>query len=769
MNYLNIRYRNIRQLMLLTALAASPLSAFAADVQSSEIVVTAKPDNQAESKESRKSRTSDTASLLSNEPGVALQSGGSVSNLPVIHGLADDRLRISVDGMMLIACCPNHMNPPLSYLDPSQVDELRVYAGISPVSVGGDSIGGSIVATTRAPEFASAEQKHLAKGEFGSFYRGNNNARGANLSLNYATEQFSISYRGAIAKADNYTAADDFKSFTSTGNAGHTLPLDEVGSTAYETRTHNLDMAWRNSSNLYEVKLGYQDIPFQLYPNQRMDMLSNEEKRLNLHYEGKKSWGKLDARLYTEIVDHYMDFGVDKQFVYGSAPYVVAPGMPMYTDGKTTGAVIKADLELSRRDLLRIGAEMQFHRLDDWWPPSPADLTGMLFSATYPVPAVAAGMAPNTFWNINDGKRDRYGVFAEWKATWNPEWTTQLGARFEQVRMNTGPVQGYNDVDSSYNGVSPYYTALYNMYYKGYALSATNFNALDRERIDNNLDLTAQASLTPDETHTYEIGFARKTRSPNLYERYSWSRNAMALIMNNYVGDGNGYLGNPDLKPEIAHTISATASWHNEDKSREFRVTPYYTQVTDYIDAVQWDRNNNVATTNAANQFGILKYMNQEARLYGVDVSGRMPIGRNGLGEWSVSGILNYVNGKNLDTDSGLYNVMPLNTKVALQHQYGELENTIELVSVSEKTDISEPRQELITPGYSLVNWRGSFSHGNIRFDFGVENVFDKFYSLPLGGAYTGQGTTMSIAGIPYGITVPGMGRSAYIGMNCKF
>ncbi len=753
----------MKRIMLLISLAVvAPASTFAADVQSPEIVVSAPGEKGSEPRESKKARTSDTASLLSDKPGVSLQNAGGVSSLPVIHGLADDRLHVMVDGMLLISCCPNHMNPPLSYLDPSQIGELKVYAGITPVSLGGDSIGGTIVAETRTPEFANPGQKSITKGEFGSFYRGNNNAIGANLSLTYATENLSVTYRGAAVQADNYKAADDFKTFSATGIPGHTLPLNEVGSTAYESWTHNLDLAWRNSSDLFEVKLGYQDIPYQLYPNQRMDMLSNEESRINLHYLGKMSWGALDTRVYKEFVDHYMDFGDDKQFFYGAAPYVVAPGMPMYTEGNTTGASVKADIDLSKRDLLRLGAEMQFHRLDDWWPPSPADLTGMLFSSTYPQPALAAGMAPNTFWNINDGKRDRFGLFTEWETKWNPQWMTMLGARFEQVRMNTGTVQGYNNVDMTW-------PAAYRMYYTGYLLSANNFNALDRERIDNNLDLTALVSHTPDETQTYELGFAQKTRSPNLYERYSWSRSAMALIMNNYAGDGNGYLGNPDLKPEVAHTLSASASWHNADKSREIKVTPYYTRVTDYIDAVQWDRTNNVAGTNNPGQFGILKYMNQEARLYGVDVSGRMPLGKNGLGEWGITGLLNYVNGRNLDTDSGLYNIMPLNAKLALQHKWGEWDNTLELVTVKEKTDVSESRQELTTQGYNLVNWRGSYTHKNLRFDFGVENVFDKFYYLPLGGAYTGQGTTMALTGIPYGIAVPGMGRSVYIGMNYKF
>ena len=43
--------------------------------------------------------TSDTASLLRDVPGVNLYGAGGVSSLPTIHGLADDRLRIKVDGM----------------------------------------------------------------------------------------------------------------------------------------------------------------------------------------------------------------------------------------------------------------------------------------------------------------------------------------------------------------------------------------------------------------------------------------------------------------------------------------------------------------------------------------------------------------------------------------------------------------------------------------------------------------------------------------------
>ena len=41
--------------------------------------------------------------------------------------------------------------------------------------------------------------------------------------------------------------------------------------------------------------------------------------------------------------------------------------------------------------------------------------------------------------------------------------------------------------------------------------------------------------------------------------------------------------------------------------------------------------------------------------------------------------------------------------------------------------------------------------------------------ALPLGGAYTGQGTTMSIGAVPWGVAVPGPGRSLYAGLNVPF
>lgn len=699
--------------------------------------------------------TSDTANLLQDIPGVSLYGAGGVSSLPAIHGLADDRLRIKVDGMDLISSCPNHMNSPLSYLDPSNVGTLKVYAGITPVSLGGDSIGGTVVAETPAPEFAAPGQGALVKGQVGAFYRSNNNARGGNVAATWANERFSVSYSGAVSQADNYTAGKDFKTTTATGRVGHTLPLDEVGSTAYKSENHTLGFALKSANHLLEARFAYQDIPFELYPNQRMDMLGNTAHRFNLRYLGQFDWGALEARAYRETVKHHMDFGDDKRFWYGSGSggslatngtpcspisAACAAGMPMDTESKTTGVSAKASIDLTRNDILRLGGEVQQYTLNDWWPPS------------------GAVMWPGTFYNISDGQRDRTALFAEWEGRARPQWMTLLGLRYEHVKTDAGNVSGYAATDGMGSNQ---------------LRDSTAFNARSHEKTDNNWDLTALARYTPSATQDIEFGFARKVRSPNLYERYTWSTWQMAALMNNYVGDGNGYLGDIDLKPEKAHTLSATFDWHAANRDWEFKATPYYTRVTDYIDAVQWNGTTNLPQTSLlTNQFTVLKFTNQSARLYGLDLSGRMPLARNGWGEWGLKGLLNYTNGKNRDTGDDLYNIMPLNTKLTLTQKRGGWDNGIELVMVKDKSAVSDARNEIRTPGYSLVNLRGSYSWKQARVDFGIENLFDRHYYLPLGGAYVGQGTTMSTTGTSspaWGIAVPGMGRSLYAGINYKF
>jgi iron complex outermembrane receptor protein len=590
--------------------------------------------------------------------------------------------------------------------------------------------------------------------------RSNDGARGASLAAQVASQTLALSYSGAVSRAGNRHAAADFKAFAATGRPGHALALDEVGSTAYDTRNQQIGLALRDATQLLEVTLGWQDVPYQLYPNQRMDMLDNQQRRINLRYRGQFGWGTLEARVFRETVDHYMDFGADKQFTYGPNPpsTIVAPGMPMYTAGRTTGATLKAELPWGTQDLLRAGAEAQAYRLNDWWPPSPADLTGMVSAPG--VPATSGGMAPDTFWNIRDGRRDRVGLYAEWERQWNPQWLHLLGLRSDRVTSDTGNVQGYNTVMA------------------GYAASAAAFNARDHHRRDTHLDLTALARYTPAETTALEIGYARKSRSPNLYERYAWSQNSMALIMNNFVGDGNGYLGNLDLKPEVAHTLSASAEWHEAaPQGRALKATLYTTYVQDFIDAVRCAGSgmmmnalcSGATNATATGKFVNLQYANQSAHLAGLDLSGHLPLADNAWGRWALDGVLTLSHARNGVTGDAPYNTLPRQGRLTLSHALAGWDSGLELEMVGAKDRVSAVRNELSTAGYALLNLRVGHRWERLRVDLGIDNLLDRAYQLPLGGAYVGQGMTMSSNGVPWGIAVPGTGRSVYARMSLTF
>lgn len=700
-------------------------------IKASKIIA---PNIDGESKTNIASATSDTASLLRDISGMSLYGAGGVSSLPALNGIADDRLRIKINGMDLISSCANHMNPPLSYIDPSNVGSIQVFNGVAPVSSGGDSIGGTIKVNSASPIFAKDGQSNILNGQVSAFYRSNGNARGTNLNMNYATESTSLNYTVAVAKADNYFAAKSFKP-EGLSNTGKVITGKEIASSAYQSENHSLNFATGNADQLFEVKLGYQDIPMQGFPNQRMDMTRNLSQQANLHYRQQFDWGNLDARIYHELTKHKMNFGVDKQYWYGNAP-----GMPMETVGRNTGATIKSDVLLSERDKLIIGSEVQYYRLNDFWN---ASGTGMM-------------MAPNTFINIKDGERNRFALFSEWESNWSDSWFSQLGIRTETVDMLSGKVAGYN-----------------NMAYGDSNLPTSipgKFNASDREKRDRNIDITTVLRYTPNTNFSVEGGYALKTRSPNLYERYTWANsNTMVMNMNNWFGDGNGYVGNLQLKPEVAQTISASLEWKNFASSDlALKISPFYTEVRDYIDAVACVEVSKTCTTRM-DGFANLSLSNQEASLYGIDLSAeKMILKSSYFGDVDAKLIVNYVHGENKQTHSGLYNVMPLNAKLSLQQQLNEWTNTAEFQVVDAKTNISSIRRELKTPGYALFNLRSSYELKHGRIDFGVENLTNRFYLPPLGGAYLGQGATMGM-GVLHGTVVAGIGRSFYVSGTLKF
>ncbi len=680
----------------------------------------------------KKPATNDTAQLLSGTPGVSIATNGGVSSWPAIHSMADERVKTELDGMLITAACPNHMNPVLSYADPAAVSEVKVYAGITPVSAGGDSIGGTIRVDSAAPRFAAGDGV-ITYGSISVFGRSNGDGISTSGTVSVANSNMNVTYTGSWAKSNDY-------------KDGNGTTID---STLYQTENHKLSLAIRDNTDLLVIEAGVQHIPYEGFPNEYMDMVNNTAWFVNTHYMGQFNWGKLDLRAYYQDTRHEMNLTSEGD----KLGYMHDYPMPMNTHGQNFGYSAKAEILESPRDMLRVGSEFHGFLLDDWWPPV----------------AGAKGMCCETFWNINGGQRYDLGTFAEWERKWDPKWTTLLGVRNDVAWMDTGNVQGYNT--SMYGG------------------DAAVFNAENHARTDVNFDAAALARYQADLWTTFEGGYSMKTRSPGLYERYDWSTNAMAAEMNGWAGDGNRYVGNINLKPETAHTLSVSYDLRDGgsfkdsggDRDWELKITPYYSYVADYIDVRRCgpsDTQLMMMTSCTQKNLGLtsgsveLLYVNQDAEIFGTDLYGRMPLLRGDeIGKFSLVGVAGYDRGINLVTGGGLYHMMPLNAKLTLEHKLGNWSSAAELQLVDNKSDVESVRNELQTPGYALVNLRSSYQWGQVRFDVGVENLFNQQYYSPLGGAYLGD-QAAGYAGWkdkgPFD-PVAGMGRNVYAGVTLKF
>ena len=649
--------------------------------------------------------SSDTAELLSQLPGVDAATGGGFSSMPVIRGLSQQRISILVDGQLIDLSCPNDMNTPLSYTDPQTVASVQVLAGVSPVSLGGDNIGGIVAVSSAPPRFGDGTAITLS-GSASAFYRSNGDGFGGSLSLTAANASFSATYSGSYTQSDQYH-----------GGGGDGL----VRSTEYAKTDHALALAYRDGMALVQLRGGFQFSPYEGFVNQAMDMVSNKSWFVNGSFEDSFDWGSVELTAAYRDTDHVMNFLEDK-----------LPGaMPMNTEVHSFDMAGKTELPLSMHDTLRLGAEYHHQWLDDYWPP----VAGSMM------------MGPNMFVNINGGTRNRAGAHVEWERHWSSALTTTAGLRYDRVAMNTGDV-------------APYGTSMMQL---ADVQAAAAFNAADRQRTDNNVSYSLLASWRVSDMATLEAGFAHKVRSPNLYERYAWGRGAMASRMIGWYGDGNGYVGNLDLLPEKADTLSLALNLGGGAYGWSLDIAPHYTRVDDYIDGQFLQVLTNMM--GMPTPFVQLQFANQDAEFYGVDVAGTVELfhGEGGNGT-SLALAPSWLRGDNLTDGGPLYRQMPFNARASLVHHQGALELSAGLEWVAEKTRVDATRNEPVTDDYALVNIGVAYDAGPVRFSLTANNLFDSAYALPLGGVSLGDYKATGVLR-----PVPGRGRSIDFGISTRF
>jgi iron complex outermembrane recepter protein len=642
-----------------------------------------------------------TADMLGDVPGVSLHGNGEFATIPFLHGLGDERAKITVDGMTVSSACPNHMNPTLSYVAPAQAVQVTVVAGITPVSLGGDSLGGTISVESPMPVFAESGSKLREEGTFTGFYRSNGNNWGGSLVEGIASKHFSIGYVGSFTTTEDYS-----------DGAGK-----KITSTYAQSTDHAVTLAAQGGHNFFEATGSFHHVPFEGFVNAYMDLTHNNATSLNVRYRRTLAAGSFDARFYWQNTLHVMNFLSDKVAVDGTGST-----MPMNTHGRDLGYLVRYETALSSQHTFRAGNELHRFRLDDRWPP---------------VAGMAPMMGPDTFININNGRRTRLGTYAELFNHWSPRWSTLFGVRNDTVWSDTGDVQGYSSM---------------------YAADAAAFNAEKHARNDANFDGTALARYDANEHAAFEIGYARKNRSPNLYERYTWSTGTMAASMIGWFGDGNMYYGNVALKPEAANVVSGTLLLRGQTPEPwEVKLTPHFNDIQNYIDV-------DVASMSMMG-LPLLRFANHDAQIGGGDLSGFATLwssGTAGTGKLSANGA--WLHGTRTDSDTPLYQMMPLNLRLAFDEQIKGLVAGVGSEIVDSKSRLDPKRLEQRTPGYALFSVHTAYKSKHVQGGFQVDNLFNRFYELPMGGnnidIYQASGSMTPVSG---------RGRSASINLTATF
>jgi iron complex outermembrane receptor protein len=399
-----------------------------------------------------------TAELLKQAPGADVNFNGPLTGIAQYRGLFGNRLNLLINGVYTNSACPNEMEPPLHYVSLPRLDSLELIRGITPVSSGLETLGGTISARPKAMPYGAGESAEA---------HGYVDAIGHTVDDGY-------SVGGAIGVA----------------NRRHKLYIggsrDQGGDTRFGSGTIR-DSAYKR--NAYDVTYGFQ----------------SEERELGLTYLRNETKESGTPALPMDII--FVDTNIAKGEFNSEVGELSVTALIGYTDVH----------HLMDNYSLRLSPPQQrFSRAESsgWSYKLTASrnlglgelLIGADGNLTYEDATIFDPNNASFFVdNFNDVDRDRYGFFAEWRAPLAAHWRSELGLRYTRVDMDAGTV----DATPAQMMVGP-------------RILRDRFNAAKRNKGDDNIDWVAKEVYQPLREVAIELGAARKTRSPSYQERYLW-------------------------------------------------------------------------------------------------------------------------------------------------------------------------------------------------------------------------------------------------------
>lgn len=364
-----------------------------------------------------------------------------------------------------------------------------------------------------------------------------------------------------------------------------------------------------------------------------------------------------------------------------------------------------------------------------------AELTDRFVTITNPTnPAFFIESQPNV-------QAERMGAYLQWRGSVGAA-QFELGGRIDRTEQSAGIPQLGSAVPMGPRGL------------------ANAFIASGRQADDTTVDAVARlwiegGAVVP------RLTLARKTRVPSVLERFAWLPTEASFGL----ADGNIYVGNQALEPEVAWIAEAGFDFANDWLT--LRPTVYYRRIDDFIQGTPFDATPGVLNSPVemiANMNGDptpLMFRNTDAELYGADLD----FVARPLANLELAGTASIVRGERRDIADDLYRIPPANLRLSATWASDRLALGAELFAAADQTRVSQTNSELPGDGFATLGLFGRLSlTEGLAIEAGVENLLGEEYAPHLAGR-----SRVGASDVPLLERLPGPGRGVWARLIAQF
>lgn len=537
--------------------------------------------------------------LFPQLPGVEVEGNGPFLGLPVIRGMAGNRVLVLVDGHRLNNSreAINFGGVQPSLVDVEQIEEIEITRGPASVLYGTDAIGGIVNLITRSPRVPA--DGRVYGGGVRTEYDSAAEGRTVAGDVHVASPGWTLFLDGSVREFDDYES-----------------PEGLVPSSGAETDAFHAELESRIADG-HSVELDYQrfrgsDIGVPgtdgvftgSYPATDRDAVS-------LFYEGR---GPGAAARWIEASAYYQEQVESFATLLDLPPIPAGPyRLSIDTETERVGEVETSGVDLlaraaaGDRHLFTYGVQLFRDEVSE----SRRETSVLVFDPVFPGPPPFTETDVDLTPTTPEGSFQGLGVFVQDEITLD-RWTLLPGVRYDRFEIDTEPLareEGVLPAESrSEDAVSASLGALY--------------------RVSDTWSIAASAG--------------RAFRTPNLIERYFFGPSSQ----------GGLTVPNPDLDNETSLNVDLGLKLH----ARRLRgsITGFRNEVDDYITFVPGELDGQ--PTLGGQPITTVDNIG-EARVQGIEAEAEYAIGthRNGAHRWRIFGNATYTRAENLTGDEPLF------------------------------------------------------------------------------------------------------------------